>query len=236
MPNQADTQRVVFNVIEPMKRHWAAEFDADTISDFVDDLYKFSAESLKNAMADMRREHKRKPSLSHIFDACRNYEPSKNSHENRVRNEWEERDERVNNMVSDYVTRFKNISTIWHESVLGGWEIDLWRYIYSMASMQAQMIVGDRNIGWDGVVMFGATTLITDEMRNQLIRQQRQQAETGSIEVSIPTGRIAEWKRHAACKIGQQKKSLENASRPKAEIAKSILNPGLDKYIEMLRA
>lgn len=75
MPSQTEIQRVVKHIIDPMKRYWAVEFEAETINDFVDDLARFSESVMENAMTDLRREHKRRPSLAHIFEACRRYAP-----------------------------------------------------------------------------------------------------------------------------------------------------------------
>lgn len=75
MPSQTEIQKVVKNVIDPLKRHWAIDFDTETINDFVDDLKGFSESDLQNSVKQLRRESKRKPTLAQIYGLCREYSP-----------------------------------------------------------------------------------------------------------------------------------------------------------------
>lgn len=75
MPTQADFQRVTECIINPIKRHWNGEFEADTIDDFVSDLYKFSEHTLSDAMHELRRDSKQRPRLAHVIEVCRKHIP-----------------------------------------------------------------------------------------------------------------------------------------------------------------
>lgn len=79
MPTQAEFDRVNKHIIDPIKRHWAADFDAQTIDDFIADLAEFTESDLQSAMRKVKREQKRRPSLAHVYEACRGYSPAKTS-------------------------------------------------------------------------------------------------------------------------------------------------------------
>lgn len=75
MPTQADFQRITENVIKPIERHFGYQFDSETISDYVDDLSRYSDDTIKSSMLEVRRENKRRPTLAVIVEACRKYTP-----------------------------------------------------------------------------------------------------------------------------------------------------------------
>lgn len=83
MPTQAEFDRVNKHIIDPIKRHWAADFDAQTVDDFIADLAEFTESDLQSAMRKVKREQKRRPSLAHVYEACREYSPAKASTQQR---------------------------------------------------------------------------------------------------------------------------------------------------------
>lgn len=89
MSNQDDFQRITSLVIKPIERHFNCQFDAETIGDYIDDLSRFSTETLQESMFDIRREQKRRPSLAVVFEACRKNAPkTKDSIHDEVKNKF----------------------------------------------------------------------------------------------------------------------------------------------------
>lgn len=202
MPTQADFQRVEKHIINPIQRHWNADFDSETIGDFVDDLAKFNENTLKSAMQKLRNEQKRKPTLAHVIEACRMLSDTGNGHRRSgvfdEKTPWKERDENRRKSIEAYIDGFKFGSSLYGEAQREGWTSPLLEYIAAVAKVQAQMIIPASNgISWDHGPIFGYGTVVNDDMRNQFFADQRRQAQTGSIEVSIPTGKIDIWKKHA---------------------------------------
>jgi len=105
---------------------------------------------------------------------------------------WVEKQKRCDKMVNDYISQFKK-SMLWLEAVRDGWDLHLFRYLYSAASLQSQLING-LNAGFDKTSVFGAGS-IDDEDIYHWKNRQRSQAEMGFIDISVPTGIIEEWKR-----------------------------------------
>lgn len=235
-PNETETLRVIEHVINPMKRTWSAEFDADTISDYVNDLHIFSGETMDRAIADLRREQKRKPTLAHVFEACQKHKPIMRDSISKIsKNPWEERVERKQKLIDDYVKQFCTISQTYAESVREGWHLDLRDYVYCVADVQAQMIVGERNIGWNGMSIFGAGNTISDDMRKEFLAAQRRQANIGMVDIAIPTSRLNEWKQSVQRR--DEKKHIPATKPPEyisastvqldAEIARQIQIKGI---------
>jgi hypothetical protein len=231
MPNQADFDRVSRCIIEPIKRHWSAEFDSDMVADFVDDLARFDEKTLTQAMQLLRTEQKRRPSLAHIVEACKKYAPSRHGGipNQSAKFPWHERDDERKAMIERYMEGFGHTSMM-TEAFRDGWDLDLRRFVYAVAEVQAQMIQGCKSVGWDGASIFGYGTL-TDEAKAQFFRDQTRQAQTGQIDVAIPTSRIEAWKQTAIWRKANS--ATEQHKMPRA--AKN-LNPGLDEYLERLRA
>lgn len=107
-------------------------------------------------------------------------------------NPWDERNKRRRDAIEAYIEQFKRASSIWHESAKEGWKNDLFMYISHVAGIQAQfMFPSPSGIGYDAAFLFGQST---PEQRWNFLKQQKNQAETGEINVSIPTNKIREWK------------------------------------------
>jgi hypothetical protein len=225
MPSQVDFDKVKRCIIDPMARHWNADLDSDTQADFVDDLARFSEETLKKAMQTLREEQKRKPSLAHVMEACKKFSPSRKDIPGNTDLECHKREINKQKMVTDYVASYRN-STLYLEAYREGWDLDLLAYVYAVADVQAQMILGYQRFGWDGPSIFGYGEL-TDDTRNSFFKDQRRQAQIGTIDVGIPTTRIAEWKRWAEWRKAHPTKDVKES----LTAAKS-LNAGLDEYLE----
>lgn len=109
-------------------------------------------------------------------------------------NSWELLDKQHEKMVSDYMARYRETSTVWLQAVKEGWDLPLWRHVYAVADVQAQLILDMKNLGWNGWDIF-ATHKITPEMKKAFFGEMRWQAATGEIDVGVPTDVIEYCKR-----------------------------------------
>lgn len=235
--NQADFKKVTENIIEPMKRHWGAEFDAETVADYVDDLCHFSTDTLKAAMQKIRAEQKRKPTIAHIAEACKHIKPI-SAHPSKSVNDpsmpWVQKQQAIQDLVDAYLQQFRNISTIYSESQREGWDLDLMRYVSGIAMIQASMINKASHYGWSSIDIFGAGAEMKPEAVKVFFSEQRRQADTGSIDVSIPTGRINDW-RAAREWINQQVKKKPVAyAEEAAVVTASIVNQMKDAAVSVI--
>ncbi len=69
--NQADYKKVYEAIIEPLMRHYGAEYDEKIIDDYIRIFAKHSREKLEAAVGEVIEEQKRKPTIAHITDKIR---------------------------------------------------------------------------------------------------------------------------------------------------------------------
>lgn len=110
-------------------------------------------------------------------------------------NPWKVKERQYRKLIEDYIAGFR-YSNIWLEALTEGWDLDLWRYVHSIASVQSAMITGS-SVGWSGGDIFGYAIAITDIEKKIFLDNQNRQAQTGTINVAIPTGKISNWKKYA---------------------------------------
>jgi hypothetical protein len=107
-------------------------------------------------------------------------------------NKWELDDKEQARLVSDYIRdRIKN-SDIWHEAVSGGWSTSIYRYVHCVATIQAQRIMGKKDIGYNIIDTLGSRA--TEQEVKSFLDAQCQKADRGFIDVAIPTARMSYWK------------------------------------------
>ena len=110
-------------------------------------------------------------------------------------NNWELDDKEHKRLVGDYLrNRIKN-SQLWYQAIDGGWSTSLYRYVYSVADIQAQRMLGIKNIGYSTVEIFGAGAKIDEGKIKSFLDRQCAIADGGIIDVAIPTERIESWKK-----------------------------------------
>lgn len=141
--------------------------------------------------------------------------------------EWKLRNDKRGRLIDEYIKNFIAASSIWSEAMRDGWDMELRDYLYCVANVQAQFIVGEQNIGYSSMGIWGAGNKIQDNEVSQFLHGQKRQAQTGFIDVAIPTGRIADWKSMIEWRRKQviTVKTLKTIQEPK------LWNPGLDEYI-----
>jgi len=111
---------------------------------------------------------------------------------NKIIPAWIERGNKIKKLVSDYLSEFQN-STIYFDAVREKYETELLQYVTHVATIQAQMLVGDK-VGWDKATIFGINYELSDKEQYRFFEAQKRQADTGYISVAIPTTKIQEWK------------------------------------------
>lgn len=134
-------------------------------------------------------------------------------------------------LVENYLSEFMTVSTIWVEATREGWDHYLREFLYAVADVQAQMIIGEKNIGWNGPKIFGAQ--LDDAVIKNFMADQNKQALAGYIDVAIPVGRIADWKAEIAWKASQAKGTIKKPQAPlqSAPKAKSPLDLEIERQI-----
>lgn len=106
---------------------------------------------------------------------------------------WDIRKAEIKKLVGEYMQRFYT-SPIYVEAQVGGYDIQLVRYVHAVADVQAQMITSDdKPFGWDGVAICGFNR-ISDKDFYKFMCRQKQQASNGFIDVAIPTARLNDFK------------------------------------------
>lgn len=158
-------------------------------------LERFTMQQIKEAMMSYISEKPDIPTPSDIKTRIemrieRSIRPNSHKHP------WQIRAEQRDFLVSKYVELFR-MSSVWREAEEGGYITDLRNYVIAVAKVQAQFIHPDASgIGWNGQDIFGNHPPSDDE-RKQFMADCKRQAETGLIDVAIPTTQIARWKRCA---------------------------------------
>lgn len=231
--NQADFMKVDSIVIKTIERHWGAAFDADALDDYVRTLAKFDENALRKAMTKMIEEHKRKPTLAHIIDACKEQKSSGSSisDPNNPNHPWVQVQKQVDKLVDDYLAQYKNISQLWRDAVRERWELDLERYIRAVAEIQAAMIVGQKNYGWKGPEILGINTIITSADKHHFFQEQKRIAAGGSIDVGIPTNRVDDWRRGMVWQAQQSTEQKQVAKKAHKSVLTSEEQARLDQEL-----
>lgn len=220
--NQADFMKVDSLVIKTIERHWGAAFDADALDDYVRTLAKYDEQTLRKAMTKMIEEHKRKPVLAHIIDACKEQKSAGSiSNPNNPDFPWVQIQQRVDKMVDDYFAQYKNVSQLYRDASRERWELDLERFIKAVAKIQAAIIVGQKNYGWDGPTIFGINAIVTNADRYNFMQEQQRIASTGQINVGVPTNRADDWRSMTGWRAQQSTNQQAHA----APAQKSVFTP-----------
>lgn len=113
---------------------------------------------------------------------------------------WLQRIEEQNASLKSYLKDFEE-TTVYHQARASGYEGDLLRYVRAAASVQIQMILPRM----DGMVRLNAYDLGWETQESDALRkeknafwtEQRAQAKTGRISVTVPAEKIAEWHQNA---------------------------------------
>jgi hypothetical protein len=167
-------------------------------------LAGFSEKTLAKGWDLAKSEHKTWvwPHFSVIREACRKYsgETSPVSSEIQGKMPWEVAAAQRETMVKDYLESYQN-SALALQAMQEGWGMDLLRYVRELAQIQAQMLVSSPSgIGWDGGVVFGYGTQISEDMRKAFFADQRIAIGYGGINVNVPERAINEWRSRASRK------------------------------------
>lgn len=185
-------QKVKSNFIDPLSDIYGKTLNDAQIDAFVEDLGRFTKSELIGAQLVIRRKNKYFPTISESMTTCESLrERDQRGNVDAGKNPWKEKNDARKKMISDYLAKFQS-SSLWVQAVREKWDMDLWRYAYAVADVQAQMIQGLKNIGWNSADIFGINTPISEEEKAAWFKNQRVQCQ-GGIDVSVPTGKIMEW-------------------------------------------
>lgn len=76
MDLQNDFEKVMQNIINPLKSLWGAQLDTFTVKAMVDDLSHFTENALQGGIKTLRKTRKKPPTLAEIIEACEACESS----------------------------------------------------------------------------------------------------------------------------------------------------------------
>lgn len=213
MKNDDNFQKVVDNFITPLSKIFNKNLNEAQIEAFVEDLSRFTKPELLGSQLIIRRKNKYFPIISEAINACESLrEREQRDSRSFSKNPYQESDKNRQKLIAEYLVKFK-ASSLWFQAASEGWGLELWRYVYAVADVQAQMVLGMKNIGWSLIDIFGVNyQLTTDGEKAVWFKTQREQSGYLGIDVAVPAGRISEWKADAE----REKERKERLRQPKA--------------------
>lgn len=183
MSTQADFEKINNYIIEPMKRHWNADFDTAMVDDYVKDLGKYTQQQLTEAMSELRQTAKRRPTIAHIVEAIQVTNAKTKSNGPRTGYaemvaEHEKKDRRATVAAQEYADTFK------HDR-MAEFDADTQKriryYIREAAYLQAQILEQIRNRGWSCEVAG-----MNNERTKWFIEMNHRNCKGGFINVEVP--------------------------------------------------
>lgn len=194
MTAQAAAAKVMRCIVSPFNRIYG-EMDADLVDDLIEDLGEFTEESLERGWKQVRRTRKSRPTIAHIIEACE--AANENKFQAKIAQgpmPWDECDEKITAMVSDYLGQFQ-ATTTWKTACAEGWGGRLLAYVKAVASYQANKICANPHtpIGMTEIFLKPVREITKDELA-EFYRAQAEITCTGSINVGIPVTTIARMK------------------------------------------
>lgn len=191
-------RRVFDAFIEPLQKIFNKTISDFLAKEYAEELKDYDKRVLNHAMTQIKRNQKYFPTIAHCIEACddaRNFLNTKRAvkHEDGFIYPWEETAQQAQVMIWDYIANFKQVSQIWMEAVAEGWDSALHMYVHNVAYYQAQIITGQKNIGYSSEIFVNPQD---EGERKSMLHDLREQAKTGLISVPIPTGKIIQFRRY----------------------------------------
>lgn len=107
---------------------------------------------------------------------------------------WVLREQGVQRMIKDFLESYRH-GVLWSSAVSGGWDFQLYRYVWEVAKIQAQIIAGSK-VGYDIGVLFGYGSNVDKPEINSFLDEQRKLCADGSVDVRIPGHRMDFFKKN----------------------------------------
>lgn len=202
--NQVEYAKVIATVIEPLERHYGAEFDKAKSDDYINILKIFSEAVLREAMQEVLQTSKRAPAIAHIVSACRDIAPR--PHQNpETKNFIAELQKKYDTCFQD-AKKFTNdfmSSAFGIEATQEGWGDRLRAYVFAQAHLQA-LFLGRCTAGWNANDLFNYDTMRRNRATDEEINFRKNREVEYALHqlvicVSPPHDLIAEWK--AECRF-----------------------------------
>ena len=213
MSSQEHFQRVTDLIIKPIERHYACQFDSDTIADFVDDLGRYPKQILEAAMGDIRRSQKRRPALATIIEACKQNrntigEKDTSTAEAFYANLMAKYEKATTDAMS-YTEAFMT-GSLGLQASAEGWGKFLRSYVFCQASLQAHML--DRlNAGYDSEALYNIGFMQMQGIDHEAILERKRRElyfakQQSCLHAEPPADMIAEWKIMAKWQYAESEK------------------------------
>lgn len=157
-------------------------------------LQGFTAEVLEQAWVKVRNEHELViwPPIRRFLDACRYYavrEGQPSPEEGRRQQALEQ--------ANAYTSRFLKHSVLAQRARAEGWLGELQNYVQAAAWVQAQLLCGVRQLGFDSVLLeegeYRSAQAAFAAYRTQVAKELTK----GEIKVRVPAARIEQWRAQA---------------------------------------
>lgn len=200
MAKQTDYERINRLIIAPMSATWQVKVPEGMVDGYVEDLAGFSDETLAAAFREVRRTCKTPPRIAHFVEACRSVGgagPTNSDGAAEFLSGLRKRESDARRKAREFTDRFA-LTQLAQQARAEGWERRLMDFVYEAAWLQAQYIAGIPHPGYSQSSL--ANLRIDDAERRcrEFCESCRRQAQTGTIDVSVPGYLIAEWRHKAA--------------------------------------
>jgi hypothetical protein len=158
-------------------------------------LEPFDAETLDRAWlkAASENRYRKWPECAEILAAAR--EIKKGRAAGATKEEWVER---ALGLADAYVRRFMKGSRAGESARAGGYAGEMKAYVEAVAWVQAQYLVGRKDVAYTSGAIFGR-----ERPDDEFFRRAKAQADSGYIQVRIPHVLIERWRRGAEKGLGR---------------------------------
>lgn len=130
---------------------------------------------------------------------------------------WQNREKNIESIVRSYMETFKMSATML-DAKAQGYDYFLYKYVVQVARVQAQLIYrrpcGSVGLDWNIIGPEGVATKDIGKVQHNFIAEQKEITDKGSIDVSIPVGKIQEWLARAALDRETYRQGQNSLTKP----------------------
>lgn len=194
---QHDLMRITKLVITPLGQIYGA-YSREVSEMMIDDLADFDDATLRKAVERVRKHYKSQPRIAHIVEACHEVSDTlvrDTSEADKHYNDLKRRDIDAMILAKNFLDGYR-VAGLAATALLEGWYDRLLAYAEQASLLQARYITNAINPGYtQGVFMRGKMTVAEMVFRcKSFVRQCKEQAGLGFIEVQVPSYLIDEWR------------------------------------------
>lgn len=200
MAKQSDYERINRLIIAPMVTTWQVKVPEGMIDGYVEDLSPYNDQTLAAAFREVRRTSKTPPRIAHFVDACRNIAGAGSVDTTRASDYFagiRRSEEDLRSTAKRFMDGYEACGLM-DQAKAEGWAEKLRAYAYEAAYLQAQFMANVKNAGFSQSPFANWRNVDTEKRCRDFVTSCRSQARTGTIEVSVPSYLIDEWRARRA--------------------------------------